>query len=55
MVVSHQADSVRFHWDRLAVNPTTAPTPAPGTGPTTIPVTTTSGEICHLSPTSRPI
>lgn len=30
MVVSHPAEVVRFHWDRLAVNPGSPPTPAPG-------------------------
>jgi hypothetical protein len=30
MVVSHPAETVRFHWDRLAVNPETPPGPAPG-------------------------
>jgi hypothetical protein len=30
MVVSHPAEAIRFHWDRLSVNPNTPPTPAPG-------------------------
>jgi hypothetical protein len=36
MVVSHPAEAIRFHWDRLSVNPGTQPSPAPGAG---LPVT----------------
>jgi hypothetical protein len=40
-VVSHQSEAVRFHWDRVTVNPT-APPPVPPTTTTTAPTTTTT-------------
>jgi hypothetical protein len=45
-------DAVRFHWDRLAVNPTTPPGPAPGAGAGAPPVPPTP--TATPTPTSTP-